>query len=89
MSFLNPLSIYLDKRVLRLLFLGFSSWLTILLIFSTFTSIMLFFPKLLSGYSDAIVDNIGYQGFFIFTAFIGVPVIILNIILIKIGTKNA
>ena len=52
--------------------------------FAFFTSIMLLFPKLISGYSGSIVDNIGYHDFFILTALIGIPAIILNIILIKI-----
>ncbi len=43
--------------------------------YAIFTSIMLLFPKLVAGYSGTMVDGIGYQGFFIFTTIIGIPVI--------------
>jgi PAT family beta-lactamase induction signal transducer AmpG len=40
---------------------------------------MLFFPKIIGGYSGTIVDGIGYIDFFITTAAMGLPVIILII----------
>ena len=36
--------------------------------FAFFTSIMLFLPKIIGGYSGSVVDSIGYESFFIFTA---------------------
>ena len=45
--------------------------------YAIFSSLMTLLPKLLGGYSGSIVDGIGYPGFFIFTALIGVPVIAL------------
>ncbi len=45
--------------------------------FAIFTSIMLLFPKLIAGYSGSMVNNIGYEYFFAFTAMIGVPVIFI------------
>ena len=45
--------------------------------YALFTSIMLFLPKLLAGYSGSIVDQIGYANFYIFTAIIGIPVLFL------------
>ena len=48
--------------------------------YALFTSFMLFFPKIIGGYSGTIVDNFGYVSFFIATALIGLPVIILIII---------
>jgi PAT family beta-lactamase induction signal transducer AmpG len=51
--------------------------------FALFTSIMLFFPKVISGYSGTIVDTLGYNFFFIITALMGTPVIFLIIYLKK------
>jgi PAT family beta-lactamase induction signal transducer AmpG len=45
--------------------------------YALFTSIMLFVPKLIAGYAGSIVDLIGYSHFFIFTAVLGIPVLIL------------
>jgi PAT family beta-lactamase induction signal transducer AmpG len=38
---------------------------------------MLLLPKWLAGFSGVFVDNFGYSSFFISTAIIGVPVLIL------------
>ena len=38
---------------------------------------MTLLPKVLGGYSGAMVDALGYQSFFLVTAFMGMPVIIL------------
>ena len=56
--------------------------------FAFFTSIMLVVPKLMSGYSGTLVDIFGYHNFFVITAIIGIPAIILNIILIRISNIN-
>lgn len=45
--------------------------------YAIFSSLMTLFPKLLGGYSGGIVDALGYGQFFILTAMIGVPVMIL------------
>lgn len=45
--------------------------------YAIFSSLMTLFPKLLSGYSGTIVDAIGYPAFFIGTAIIGIPVLLL------------
>lgn len=42
-----------------------------------FSSLMTLLPKVLGGYSGAMVDNMGYSSFFILTALIGVPVLVL------------
>ena len=47
--------------------------------YALFTSFMLFFPKIIAGYSGAVVDSFGYFNFFISTALLGVPIIILII----------
>lgn len=43
--------------------------------YAIFSSLMTLLPKTLGGYSGGIVDGLGYPGFFVFTALIGVPVI--------------
>ena len=57
--------------------------------YALFTSIMLFIPKLIAGYSGSWVDAIGYSKFFIVTAFLGVPVLLLIIWLSRVApVKN-
>lgn len=62
-------------------FIAFLSGLTNLKYSATqyalFSSIMLILPKFLAGFSGVIVEGIGYQNFFIFTAILGIPVILL------------
>ena len=48
--------------------------------FALFTSLMLFIPKVIGGYSGTIVDFVGYYNFFILTALMGLPVIILILV---------
>ena len=45
--------------------------------YAIFTSLMTLLPKILGGYSGAMVDGIGYSGFFMLTALMGVPVLVL------------
>ena len=45
--------------------------------YAIFTSLMTLFPKILAGYSGTMVDSLGYEWFFILTAALGVPVLIL------------
>jgi PAT family beta-lactamase induction signal transducer AmpG len=45
--------------------------------YAIFSSIMLMLPKFLAGFSGAYVDKFGYSNFFIATALLGVPVVIL------------
>lgn len=45
--------------------------------YAIFSSLMTLFPKLLGGYSGAIVDAIGYQNFFFAASMMGVPVFLL------------
>ena len=53
--------------------------------YALFSSLMLFFPKLLAGYSGAWVDVVGYQTYFITTALMGVPVLFLILYISKIA----
>ncbi len=45
--------------------------------YAIFSSIMTLFPKILGGYSGTIVEGIGYELFFLITAAIGLPVLLL------------
>jgi len=45
--------------------------------YALFSSAMLFLPKLIAGYAGGFVNLFGYPTFFIFTAIIGVPVLLL------------
>ena len=57
--------------------------------YALFSSIMLFFPKLIAGYAGSWVDVMGYANFFTITALLGVPVLLLIIWISKIApVKN-
>lgn len=43
--------------------------------YALFSSLMTLFPKLLGGYSGAIVDQLGYANFFIIATVLGLPVL--------------
>lgn len=45
--------------------------------YALFSSLMLLLPKLIAGYSGMAVDAVGYQAFFIGTALLGAPVVLL------------
>ena len=45
--------------------------------YALFSSIMLLFPKFIGGFSGVLVDSIGYSGFFMMTAAMGLPVLLL------------
>ena len=53
--------------------------------YALFSSIMLFIPKLIAGYSGSWVDAMGYANFFTVTALMGVPVLILIMWLGKVA----
>ena len=53
--------------------------------YALFSSLMLLLPKVLAGYSGAIVNQIGYANFYVFTAIIGIPVLLLIIWIAKIA----
>jgi PAT family beta-lactamase induction signal transducer AmpG len=41
---------------------------------------MTLLPKLLGGYSGSMVDALGYPGFFMLTAILGLPVLLLIVV---------
>jgi PAT family beta-lactamase induction signal transducer AmpG len=45
--------------------------------YAIFSSLMTLLPKLLGGYSGTMVDAVGYEQFFLITALMGLPVLIL------------
>jgi PAT family beta-lactamase induction signal transducer AmpG len=45
--------------------------------YAIFSSVMTLVPKVFGGYSGTIVDNLGYQPFFLITALMGIPVLFL------------
>ncbi|MDO6459217.1 MFS transporter [Granulosicoccaceae sp. 1_MG-2023] len=45
--------------------------------YAIFSSLMSLLPKLIGGYSGSMVDNLGYPGFFLLTALMGLPILLL------------
>ena len=52
--------------------------------YALFSSLMLLLPKFIAGFSGVMVESLGYQGFFLLTASMGVPVILLVWWVIKV-----
>ena len=48
--------------------------------YALFSSLMVFIPKMLGGYSGMMVEGMGYSNFFLMTALIGLPVLLLIVI---------
>ncbi len=48
--------------------------------YAIFSSLMTLLPKILGGYSGSMVEAFGYQTFFLITALMGIPVLLLIII---------
>lgn len=45
--------------------------------YALFSSLMLLFPKFLGGFSGVMVDGMGYPTFFVLTALLGIPVLLM------------
>ncbi|HHH13898.1 MAG TPA: MFS transporter [Thiolapillus brandeum] len=45
--------------------------------YALFSSVMLLFPKFIGGFSGVMVEQLGYPGFFLLTAAMGLPVLLL------------
>jgi PAT family beta-lactamase induction signal transducer AmpG len=52
--------------------------------YALFSSMMLLLPKFIAGYSGKYVDAFGYANFFVSTALLGVPVLVL----VWLATRN-
>lgn len=51
--------------------------------YALFSSLMLLLPKFIAGYSGAYVDTFGYNNFFISTALLGIPALILILLIMR------
>ena len=51
--------------------------------YAMFSSVMTLFPKILGGYSGSMLDQIGYANFYLMTAIIGIPVVLMLIYALK------
>jgi len=51
--------------------------------YAIFSSLMTLIPKVLGGYSGSMVDAMGYPSFFLLTAILGLPVLLLILIAAK------
>jgi PAT family beta-lactamase induction signal transducer AmpG len=56
--------------------------------YALFTSIMLLLPKFLSGFSGVAVESVGYAQFFVGTALIGLPVLLLIALVARLQAKT-
>ena len=57
--------------------------------YALFSSVMLLIPKFLAGWSGVFVEELGYENFFLFSAALGIPVILLLLMLYRDGTRSA
>ncbi|MBP6156813.1 MAG: MFS transporter [Polaromonas sp.] len=57
--------------------------------YALFSSLMLLLPKFIAGFSGQFVDKFGYSDFFIATAMLGVPVLLLVWLAAKVKAKEA
>ena len=57
--------------------------------YALFSSIMLLAPKWLAGFSGQWVDSFGYSHFFLSTAALGVPVLVLVALAMRVHPRNA
>lgn len=51
--------------------------------YAIFSSLMTLLPKVLGGYSGSMVDALGYSSFFLLTAILGLPVLLLILVAVK------
>lgn len=56
--------------------------------YALFSSIMLLLPKLIAGYSGMVVDAVGYAPFFIGTACLGIPVLVMIVFVARLVPKH-
>jgi len=48
--------------------------------YAIFSSLMTLLPKILGGYSGTLVETLGYSQFFLITAIMGIPVLLLIVL---------
>jgi PAT family beta-lactamase induction signal transducer AmpG len=57
--------------------------------YALFSSLMLLLPKLIAGYSGMVVDAVGYAPFFIGTACLGIPVLVMIVFAARLTPVSA
>ena len=57
--------------------------------YAMFSSLMLLLPKFIGGFSGQWVDQLGYSNFFIMTATMGIPALVLIIVLARLSNITA
>jgi len=57
--------------------------------YALFSSMMLLAPKWLAGFSGAFVDSYGYPAFFLGTASLGLPVLVLVLLVSRVHARRA
>ncbi|MCM2680553.1 AmpG family muropeptide MFS transporter [Echinimonas agarilytica] len=59
--------------------------------YALFSALMFLLPKLIAGFSGVMVESVGYSNFFVITALMGLPVVVLIWIVSRmdISSKNA
>jgi MFS transporter, PAT family, beta-lactamase induction signal transducer AmpG len=57
--------------------------------YALFSSLSVFFGKLIAGFSGNIQEAVGYTGFFVYCAVMGVPSIVLAILVVRRGQAQA
>ena len=53
--------------------------------YAMFSSVMTLFPKILGGYSGAMVENMGFAQFYLLTTIIGIPVVLMLVYAHKVN----
>ncbi len=56
--------------------------------YAMFSSVMTLFPKILGGYSGGMVEQMGFANFYLMTAVIGIPVLLMLIYARKVNAFN-
>lgn len=57
--------------------------------YALFSSLSVFFGKLIAGFSGHVQEAVGYTGFFVYCAAVGIPSIILAIVVVRRGRGGA
>ena len=53
--------------------------------YAMFSSVMTLFPKILGGYSGGMIEQMGYANFYLMTAIIGIPVVLMLMYAVKVN----
>lgn len=56
--------------------------------YAIFSSMMTLLPKMIGGYSGSMVSGLGYEKFFLLTALLGIPVLLLIVVVQRLAIKE-